>query len=238
MGKYSYESRIRFSEVDEEQNLTIYSLLNYLQDCATFHGEDVGVSLNHNIANGNAWIVADMQLLIKRMPHFGETIKVQTWSDGFRGVLGHRCFSIEDEDGIETALGNSDWVFMDMIRQAPVHVPQEQIECYGEFPELKIKEDLGKRKIKVPGQGTEQKSFEIQESYLDTNKHMNNAQYVRLALKYLPDGARPTGMRFEWKKQAHLQDILVPWVTQTENACYVQFEDAEREVYFTAEFRM
>ena len=40
---YSYQSRIRYSELDETGHLKIESLLDYFQDCSTFHSEDLGL---------------------------------------------------------------------------------------------------------------------------------------------------------------------------------------------------
>mgnify|MGYP000603361539 CR=1 FL=1 len=34
--KYSFTSRIRYSEIGEDGNLTLPGLINYFQDCSTF----------------------------------------------------------------------------------------------------------------------------------------------------------------------------------------------------------
>ena len=38
-------SRVRYSEIDESGALSPLSLINYLQDCSTFHAEDVGAGI-------------------------------------------------------------------------------------------------------------------------------------------------------------------------------------------------
>ena len=42
---YAFDSRIRYSETDSEGYLTLDALLNYFQDCSTFHSEDVGLGI-------------------------------------------------------------------------------------------------------------------------------------------------------------------------------------------------
>ena len=42
---YAFDSRIRYSETDSEGRLTLNALLNYFQDCSTFHSEDVGLGI-------------------------------------------------------------------------------------------------------------------------------------------------------------------------------------------------
>ena len=234
--KYVFNSRIRYSEVDEHQRMTIDSILNFFQDTATFHGEDVGCSLNRNIEMGCAWIVANLQLLIYRYPRFNERIRVSTWPIAFKGMIGYRQFSIETEEGELLAVANSDWIFMDMVSQKPVRVPEEQVRAYGCDPELKLSENLGSRKVRMPGEGEERPSFLIQESHLDTNLHVNNVQYVRLAAKYLPAEFEMRHLRVEYKKQAHLGDRICPHIVGKDGKWYVSLDSPEGEAYFTAEF--
>ena len=40
--KYSFTSRIRYSEIGEDGNLTLPGLINYFQDCSTFQSEAIG----------------------------------------------------------------------------------------------------------------------------------------------------------------------------------------------------
>jgi acyl-ACP thioesterase len=234
--RYTYRSRVRYSEVDGEQNMTIDSILNYLQDTATFHGEDCGCSLNRNIEMGCAWIVADLQLHIYRYPRFNDHIRVNTWPIAFRGMIGYRQFSIETEEGETLVVCNSVWIFMDMKSQKPMKVPAEQLEAYGSNPELKLTEDMGSRKVRMPEAGEARPSFRIQESHLDTNHHVNNVQYVRLAAKYLPAEWKTAHLRVEYKKQAHLDDEVFPRTVQKDGKWYVSLNSAEGEAYFTAEF--
>ena len=39
---YTFTSRVRFSETDENGKLSLAGIMNYLQDCRVFHSEDVG----------------------------------------------------------------------------------------------------------------------------------------------------------------------------------------------------
>lgn len=40
--KYSFTSRIRYSEIGEDGCLTLPGLINYFQDCSTFQSEAIG----------------------------------------------------------------------------------------------------------------------------------------------------------------------------------------------------
>ena len=39
---YQFKSRVRYSEINSEQQLTLSALLDYLQDCCTFESEGAG----------------------------------------------------------------------------------------------------------------------------------------------------------------------------------------------------
>ena len=44
---YSFESRIRYSEVDQNQELSVTGIINYLQDCSTFQSEDLNLGITY-----------------------------------------------------------------------------------------------------------------------------------------------------------------------------------------------
>lgn len=235
MGKYFYRERVRFSEVDENGYMTPYALLNNLQDCATFHSEDSGIGMMRNRERGQAWVITDMQLKIMAYPLYNQDISTATWTTQFRGPVGHRSFEITGSDGELLAAARSEWVFMDLVHLTPMNIPEEQ-EAYGLNPDLDIPVQTGKRKVRPTGTWDEKESFPVVWEYLDTNGHVNNAQYVRLARNYLPEGREMRGLRAEWKKSAVLHDILVPWVQADDNCFYVKFTDGEDgEAFFICE---
>ena len=44
---YRFESRVRFSEIDHTEMMTLPALVNYFQDCSTFQSEDLGVGIDY-----------------------------------------------------------------------------------------------------------------------------------------------------------------------------------------------
>lgn len=233
---YSFSGHVRFSEIDESGKLTLYSLINYLQDCATFHGETTGYGLRKNLEHHRAWVIASLQLHVIRYPLFDEEITVSTWVTKIRGMIATRQFSLINQTGEVLALASSEWVFMNMEEMQPVHVPPEQIEAYGVHPEKAITEDLGKRKIRITEGGCLQRPITVQEYHLDVNGHVNNGQYVRMALKQVPTDWKITRLRVEYKKQSMLGDVLIPIVHIADNHCYVWMNTTEGEEVFASDF--
>ena len=77
---YSFESRIRYSEVDQNQELSVTGIINYLQDCSTFQSEDLNLGVTYLQEHHRAWWLSSWQIVIERYPRLGEEIIVSTWS--------------------------------------------------------------------------------------------------------------------------------------------------------------
>ena len=71
---------------------------------------------------------------------------------------------------------------------------------------------------------------------IDTNHHVNNGQYVTIAMEYLPDDFLIHQMRAEYKKQAFLDDVLYPCVVSVESGYVVSLRDEEGRPYVYVEF--
>ena len=50
---YSFDSRVRYSEVSRDGKLSLCSAVHYMQDCAIFHSESVGEGVGRTW--GRAW---------------------------------------------------------------------------------------------------------------------------------------------------------------------------------------
>ena len=235
---YTYENRVRYSEIDEHAKMTLFALVNIMQDACTFHGEDSGLGLYHNTAQRRAWIIANIQTWIGRFPVFGEKLAVTTWASRFHGLVADRLFEVRTSEGELICEAATQWLFMDLDTRAPVRLPEDQIEGYGIYPEKTLTHELGKRKIRIPEGGEDRKTIVIHEDHLDTNRHMNNAQYIKIAQRYLPSDVSFHHMRVEFKKQALLDDHVIPRYTKGEDDThFVALKNPEGEDYFTAEFR-
>ena len=146
--KYSFTSRIRYSEIGEDGNLTLPGLINYFQDCSTFQSEAIGEGVAELKKRGCAWVLSAWQIHVHRYPSLGEAVKITTWASGFKGFLGMRNFTMETEDGEMLACANSIWSYVNMETGHPVRAPKETTDAYGiDDP---IDEDFGERKVKMP----------------------------------------------------------------------------------------
>ena len=210
---YTFDSRIRYSETDETGALSLLGVINYLQDCSTFQSEDIGLGVEYLEEKKRAWLLSSWRIVIDRYPVLGERIKIGTWATSSKGIYGYRDFVIMDQDGNYLVRAESIWFFCDTEKMVPVRVMPEDVAAYGNEEAL----DLGKapRKILIPEEYEEGIPVTIATHHLDTNHHVNNAQYVDIAREAVPCTKMVKGIRADYKKAAVLGEILVPRVTKT-----------------------
>ena len=231
---YAFDSRIRYSETDSEGELTLNALLNYFQDCSTFHSEDVGLGIGYMKEIGQAWVLSSWQIVVDRYPKLGEKVKIVTLPYELKGFLGYRNFAMLDEEGNYLAKANSLWSLLDMTTGKPVAVNEAMHKGYGIDEKLDM--DYAPRKITVPEGGQLLDPMVVQNPKRDTIQHVNNGQYVNIAMEYLPDDFLIHQMRAEYKKQAFLDDVLYPYIVSVEIGYVVSLRDEEGRPYVSVEF--
>ena len=91
--------------------------------------------------------------------------------------------------------------------------------------------EYGSRKMKIPEESVKMEPFPVCHYHLDTNHHVNNGQYIRMAEEYLPAGFEASRLVVEYRQQAHLHDVIVPYVHQEENRVAVSLCDEEGKPY-------
>lgn len=232
---YTFESRVRFSEVDHTEMLTLPSLVNYFQDCSTFQSEDIGLGIDVLKGQGKAWILSSWQILVNRYPKIGERIQISTWATGFEGLYGTRNFQMKDAQGRVTAYANSIWVFMDIKKGRPVRPAQEDVANY--CPEPPLDMEYAPRKIAVPKEVKEKGYFPVLRSQIDTNEHVNNCQYIQMAVEVMPECERAGQIRVEYKKSAVLGDEIYPKTAVEEDRKVVELCGADGKPFAVIEFK-
>lgn len=214
---YSFNSRVRYSEVGEDKKLSLNGIVNYFQDCSTFQSEELNVGLEVLESLHRVWVLSSWQIVVERYPKLCEEIQTFTWPYQFQGFCGYRNFAMLDKDGKMLAYANTLWSFLNTDTGRPARVPKDIEKAY--ILEEKLDMEYASRKVPMPEAGDEKESFVVQLEHLDTNHHVNNGQYIQMAQKYVPVDFQIRQMRAEYKKSAHLGDTICPVISQ-ENGTY------------------
>ncbi|MDO4273716.1 MAG: thioesterase [Eubacteriales bacterium] len=231
---YSFNGRVRYSETGENGCLTLPGILNYFQDCCTFHSESIGQGMEVLKKRGKGWVLSAWQVVVDRYPRLGEDICTTTWPYDFRGFLGYRNFTMDTAQGERLAYANTLWTHMNAAAGFPEKLQPEDTAGY----EINEKLDMiyAPRKISIPKDRTAREGFLVQKHHLDTNHHVNNCQYVSMAADYLPSGFKIHQMRAEYKQQAKFNDMICPEVSVEDGKITVLLNDEGGKVITIVEF--
>ncbi|MDO4268533.1 MAG: thioesterase [Eubacteriales bacterium] len=228
---YSFDSRVRYSEVGQDRKLTVTGILNYFQDCSTFQSEDLNLGIGYLEEHHRAWWLSSWQIDIEEYPKLGDKITISTWPYDFKGIYGYRNFMIQDKTGRILVRANSVWFFYDTAAGRPVRVQPEDVRGYGTGEEARLDMEYAGRHIPVPQEYETAPEVTVAAHHIDTNHHVNNAQYAVIAREALKSQAEVRELRIEYKKAAVLGDRIVPRVSRDGDECTVVLCSRQGEIY-------
>lgn len=231
---YNIETKVRYSECGENGKMKLSAIVNQFQDSSSEHSESLGVGMDYLREQKRAWILNSWQIVIERYPKAHEEIVVSTWPTGFRGVFGPRNFCMKTPDGEMLAYANTLWVYLDIEKGMPTKPSEEEKSIYGTEPPLSM--EYTSRKIKMPEEAKVVDTVSVRKYHIDTNRHMNNSQYVLLAAEVLPEEFLVRQVRVEYKKAAVYGDKMLIKMVQEEDRIVVELSDEDNVTYALVEF--
>ena len=234
-GRYEFEGRVRYSEIDHRGTITLPALINYFQDCSIFQSEAIGLGTERLREEKKAWVLSYWQVIVDRYPGLCEQVTTGTFATEFKGLYGYRNFYMKDGEGKILARANSIWVFMDLEKGRPARPTAEHIEPYGTCEPLDMPyED---RMIVLPGTSMEGEPFPVRKYHIDTNEHVNNCQYVQMAQEMVAGDVRVHQLRVDYKKSALLGDMICPKISVEEERTVVELCDGNGKPYAIVEMK-
>lgn len=232
---FEFASKIRYSETDSTGRLSLPALLDYFQDCSTFQSEELGVGLEYTKSFDLAWVMLYWQIDIERFPVLCDEIVVGTFPYEFKSCMGGRNFYMKDDKGNRIACANSVWALMNMVEGKPALPTEKMLTTYS--LEEKLDMEYTPRKLKMPAEeGVYGESIVVGAHHLDTNNHVNNGQYIKMAMNNLPGDIVITRLRAEYRQQAFLKDIIRPYIVEKDGTYFISLLDQADKPYVNMEF--
>ena len=117
---------------------------------------------------------------------------------------------MEDGKGEIAVRAYTVWVYMDLEKGRPAKVDPEEAARYGcggtACHGTGLPESTGCTRVRAEAMP----DFPVRRYHIDTNEHVNNCQYVQMALECIPHPEEITKMRAEYKKSAVFGDQIYP----------------------------
>ena len=219
---YSLNYKVTTSTCDSEGRLKLYSALQMMQDCSEMWIDSEPGVRRYFEEQNMAQLLASRQVEIIRVPEYKEQLTVTTSVYGMKPMFGFRNTFIYDADGQPCYKTWSMGAFVDKSVGKLKRVDDATIASMKLEPKLDM--NYKDRRIMLPkddNEGEKCDPVRVQRADIDYNRHVNNANYIRIAMELLPEGFKVKGLRVEYRAAAKLGDVLLPAVYRIDKGVIV-----------------
>ena len=171
-----------------QKRLGLVGLLKILQDVAWIHGGHLGRGFEAMMSRGWIWVLARQKVSVSRWPTWGETLDVRTWARPINGLLFLRDYEIWS-GGEKMGESTASWLVLDAETRRPVKASMDKAALVTRSEGTL---DLEPAKIAARDDLAPLARFEVRNSDLDVNGHVNNIHYAQWILDATPAGAHRT----------------------------------------------
>ncbi len=232
---YSIATRVAPSQAGRDGRQTLVSIVSMMQDCSQLWLDSEPALARHLVEDEDAMLLATRQVEVCRRAEMGEHLTVTTSVYACNKRLGYRNTFIYDSQGAPVAKCHCVGVFVDRATNKPGALTPEIVASLTYDPELPVA--CSKKKIHVPKEeGRALASFKARPSDIDFNQHVNNAQYVRMALDACPALSDSSRLRIEYRLPAREGDEIFPVVWDEPDRTVMELRDAAGKPYVVLEF--
>ena len=206
---YTLNYKVTTSCCDSEGKLKLYSALQMMQDCSEMWIDSEPTARKFFTENNMTQLLATRQVEVLRVPHYKEDLTVTTSIYEVMPMYGFRNTFIRDAQGQPCYRTWSMGAFVDLSTGKLARIADDAIASLTLDPKQEMNY-RGRRIIQPKQEGNLMESVKVIRADIDYNRHMNNANYVRIAMELLPEGFEVRDMRVEYRIAAKLGDMLTP----------------------------
>ena len=257
---YSLKYKVTTSTCDSEGKLKLYSALQMMQDCSEMWIDSEPEVKDYFLQQNMAQLLATRQVEIIRVPDYKEELTVTTSVYGMKPMFGFRNTFIYDAQGNPCYKTWSMGAFVDKVAGKLKRVDDATIQSMKLEPQLEM--NYKDRRIilpkgrsseshpslledgrvateldKVKTEGEVLEPIKVLRADIDYNKHLNNANYIRMAMELLPEDFEVKGLRVEYRLPAKLGDQLIPTLFKIDGGIIVSLSIGS-EVSTIIEFKL
>jgi medium-chain acyl-[acyl-carrier-protein] hydrolase len=163
-------------DVDILGRLRPQTLFAFLLNSAWNHANKSFYGYRKLSARNLMWVLIKVQILIKRLPKWGEKITIETWGKRIVRLYALRDFTIASGAGEKLISATSSWMIVDRMSGRPQRFDQTSASLPWEPGKDEIETNLEKvQELKSPG---ELARFRVLFSDIDVNRHVNSTKYL------------------------------------------------------------
>lgn len=202
--KVEWQRKVGYMDINPVFRMKLGAFSQLLQEAAVTHSERVGIHSRELVANGTVWVLNKMAFEFRRLPTFGEDIRVLTWHKGSRGFKAYRDFEVFAGEELLVSV-TSLWLFIDLKKKRPRRIPPEWQEVYTVESGEALDFDLNSWQPGHPGTNAATIPITLRSSDFDPQGHVNHTAYFdfieTLMDRTLGGGNAPQGLRIQFRRE-------------------------------------
>lgn len=235
---YEMDRVVAYGDITRTGYVDVAMIADYFQDCGSFQSDTVGGGPKQmKEEKGCVWLLASWQIIVDRYPHYGEKLTVVTNPYAFDNVFAERNFMLYDENHERITVANSYWFLVDAVTGMPIRMREDVASAYELGPKQEMPLPYASRHVRDRGfDEAPLEPFPVQKYFIDTNQHVNNTWYIRLAETYLPEDFHVRQMRVEYIQAAVLGDLICPYVKIKGSQAKIKLASPDGKTYAVLEF--
>jgi acyl-ACP thioesterase len=193
--------RIRTYECGVDGRIKIFSLMQYLQEIAALHAEQLGLGFEKLGEMNGCWVLSNIRIEISRLPGRDDEVTLRTWPSGYSRAIATREFVGKDQNGTELFRAGSEWMVLNkqtnrlknlsscrghLARDSRAGRPRNLFRLDLNLPKTgqKVLPDELKR-LEPMNEYNQADQVLVPHSAIDLNGHVNNTEYVRWGMDAL-----------------------------------------------------
>jgi acyl-ACP thioesterase len=176
-GIWKEQRLIESFDVDILGRLRPQTLFAYLLNSAWNHAKETNYGHEKLSAQNLMWVLIKIQILIKRLPAWGERITIETWGKKIVRLYTLRDFAITSETGEKLISATSSWMVMDRTSGRPQRFDRKSDSFPWHLDKDEMETNL--EKVKELSNGKDVARFRVLFSDIDMNRHVNSARYLQ-----------------------------------------------------------
>lgn len=181
---YEEKITVKYSEIDQNQALKPYSLLNFLQDIASKNAEDWGFGYSYIHPKNYAWFLIKYRMEFEDYPFDIQELILKTEPRGYNKLFAYRDFELYQNSTLVGRM-HSMWSIVDISTRSIIPISTAIPDNPNMVPFEKRHDDLCFEKIPTMTNPNLEKEFEVRYNDLDVNGHANNGNYIVWAFESL-----------------------------------------------------
>ncbi|MCP4255904.1 MAG: hypothetical protein GY774_00080 [Planctomycetes bacterium] len=173
---------VKTYDCQPDGNIKLASLMQYLQEVAAQHAEQLGFGVDSLNKINSYWVLSNLRIEISRLPKWNDEIIIKTWPSGYTRLIATREFVVKDQNDCELFRAGSQWMMLDKDSSRPKNLFRLDLN----LPKTGRKALSGElERLEPQDNYSEVDRISVPYSSIDLNGHVNNTEYVRWGIDAL-----------------------------------------------------